>query len=287
MGRAVIVSQYAAAARRIGKVCRTAGLAPVLMVCARTPLGAGRAFCELSGQARAVVSATPRNLPVVVVDQSADVARFVRAVDADLVVVRGFPWLLRPDTWEGCRYGGINLHPSALPRDRGPAPVHHAVLRGDRVVTVSAHRLDVDLDSGPVLATADADIAELDDGAAIWSAVDSAADQALALALTALAEGISGLAQDDAHATWAQSPGLDAYRLTAGDTTEEARTKIRASTLGAVPDPGAHITVDGQVRAVSALHTEPTDLAYPFTCTDGTIWLEPASPGSRGEGRAR
>jgi len=52
-------------------------------------------------------------------------------------------------------HGALNLHPSALPRWRGAAPVPATILAGDRSTAVTLMRMDAGLDTGPVVARVD------------------------------------------------------------------------------------------------------------------------------------
>jgi methionyl-tRNA formyltransferase len=49
------------------------------------------------------------------------------------------------------RYGFINLHPSLLPRHRGPSPIQWALVCGDRATGVSTMQIDEGMDTGPIL----------------------------------------------------------------------------------------------------------------------------------------
>ncbi len=49
------------------------------------------------------------------------------------------------------RHGFINLHPSLLPRHRGPSPIQWALVCGDRATGVTTMRLDEGMDTGPIL----------------------------------------------------------------------------------------------------------------------------------------
>ena len=51
-----------------------------------------------------------------------------------------------------CAHGALNLHPSALPRFRGAAPVPAAILAGDPETAVTLMRMDPGLDTGPIVA---------------------------------------------------------------------------------------------------------------------------------------
>jgi len=70
----------------------------------------------------------------------------------DLIVVAAFGLILPPAVLSLPRSGCLNVHPSLLPRHRGPSPVANAVLCGDEVSGVSIMLMDEGMDSGAVLA---------------------------------------------------------------------------------------------------------------------------------------
>ena len=46
--------------------------------------------------------------------------------------------------------GNINIHPSLLPRWRGPSPIESSILEGDKITGVSLMQMTEELDAGPV-----------------------------------------------------------------------------------------------------------------------------------------
>ncbi|GLE00288.1 hypothetical protein PINS_up009015 [Pythium insidiosum] len=60
----------------------------------------------------------------------------------DVGVVVSFGYFLHPHLLANLRHGAINMHPSLLPKYRGPAPIHHALLHGDRETGVSVIEID-------------------------------------------------------------------------------------------------------------------------------------------------
>ena len=87
------------------------------------------------------------------------------ALEADVLVVAAYGFLLPEPVLAIPRLGCINVHASVLPRWRGAAPVHHALLAGDTRTGVSIMQMDAGLDTGPVLSTRTCDIAREDTGA--------------------------------------------------------------------------------------------------------------------------
>lgn len=76
----------------------------------------------------------------------------------DLGVVVAFR-MLPEVVWQLPKYGTINLHGSLLPRYRGAAPIHWAVINGDKETGVTTFRLKHELDTGDVLMQASTPIA--------------------------------------------------------------------------------------------------------------------------------
>ena len=75
----------------------------------------------------------------------------LQAWSPDLIVVAAFGQILKKDVLDMPRYGCINIHASLLPRWRGAAPINAAVLAGDEETGVTIMKMDVGLDTGPML----------------------------------------------------------------------------------------------------------------------------------------
>jgi methionyl-tRNA formyltransferase len=76
----------------------------------------------------------------------------LRALSPDLGVVAAYGRILPQALLDLPRLGLINVHASLLPRWRGAAPVHRAVLAGDRETGITIMRVVLALDAGPMLA---------------------------------------------------------------------------------------------------------------------------------------
>jgi methionyl-tRNA formyltransferase len=76
----------------------------------------------------------------------------LQSLAPDLIVVAAFGQILRPAVLELPRLGCLNLHASLLPRHRGASPIVASILAGDAETGVSIMKMDVGLDTGPVLA---------------------------------------------------------------------------------------------------------------------------------------
>lgn len=79
------------------------------------------------------------------------VVAHMAALAPDIGVVAAYGEILRKNVLTIPRHGYLNIHPSLLPRHRGPAPVTSAILAGDAEVGVSVMQLGAKMDAGPIL----------------------------------------------------------------------------------------------------------------------------------------
>lgn len=79
-------------------------------------------------------------------------ADFVDLPPADVGVVIDFGYKIPSSVLQHFPHGIVNLHPSWLPRWRGPSPIKSALLQGDTSTGVSIMVIDAGLDTGPILA---------------------------------------------------------------------------------------------------------------------------------------
>ncbi len=76
----------------------------------------------------------------------------LKALNADLGVVVAFGRLLSDDLLNSLPKGFINVHPSLLPKWRGPSPIIAAIAAGDKQTGVTVMQLVKEMDAGPILA---------------------------------------------------------------------------------------------------------------------------------------
>src|SRR5689334_17399531 len=82
----------------------------------------------------------------------ADAVGQLAALRPDVGVVAAYGEILRKAVLAIPPLGYLNIHPSLLPRHRGPTPVPGAILAGDAETGVTIIRLDAKMDAGPILA---------------------------------------------------------------------------------------------------------------------------------------
>ena len=100
--------------------------------------------CQLARQ-----RALPLLQPTSLRDPAAQEA--LRAWQPDVIIVAAFGQLLPEAVLELPPAGCLNVHASLLPRWRGAAPIAAAILAGDTVTGVTIMKMDIGLDTGPIL----------------------------------------------------------------------------------------------------------------------------------------
>ncbi|HSX19179.1 MAG TPA: methionyl-tRNA formyltransferase [Candidatus Saccharimonadales bacterium] len=86
----------------------------------------------------------------------------VNNLDFELAILVAYGKILPQNILDIPKYGFINVHPSLLPKYRGPSPIQSAILNGERTTGVSIMLLDQEVDHGPVLSQKEIEIEKSD-----------------------------------------------------------------------------------------------------------------------------
>ena len=123
------------------------------IVCAYTqpprPAGRGKKEQPSPVQARAEALGIPVRHPISL--KTAEAQAEFAALGADVAVVVAYGLILPQAILDAPRHGCLNIHASRLPRWRGAAPIHRAIMAGDAETGVSIMQMEAGLDIGPVL----------------------------------------------------------------------------------------------------------------------------------------
>lgn len=85
-------------------------------------------------------------------EMNADLLHELRTADAELFIVIDYGTFLPRELLDIPAHGCLNMHPSLLPRLRGPSPIRSAILNDEKATGVSIILLDDELDHGPIVA---------------------------------------------------------------------------------------------------------------------------------------
>ena len=177
-----------------------------------------------------------------------------QALNLDAAVVAAFGFILPQSILDAPRLGCLNVHASLLPRWRGAAPIHRAVLAGDAKSGVTIMQMVAALDAGPMLLTEEVTITPRMTSADLHDRLAELGGPALLCALEGLAAGtVTPVEQDESQVTYAAKLSKEEAPLDWTKPAQDLDRQIRAFT----PWPGATLTVKDEV--VKVLDAEPDD----------------------------
>jgi methionyl-tRNA formyltransferase len=210
----------------------------------------------------AAVAATSMGIPVFQPERlrrPEAVAR-IQEEHPDVIVISAYGQILSRGVLDIPRLGCVNVHPSLLPRHRGPSPIPAAILAGDSVTGASIMLLDEGLDSGPVLARVQVPIADDDDAATLMPGLADTGAQLLVETLPRWASGeIQPEPQNHDEATYSKlltrADGALDWRQPAGDLWRRVRAVVEW--------PQAFTSWDGKLLRILAAGYDPSGSAEP------------------------
>jgi methionyl-tRNA formyltransferase len=167
------------------------------------------------------------------------------ALSLDAAVVAAYGLILPQAMLDAPRRGCLNIHASLLPRWRGAAPIHAAILAGDAETGVTIMQMDAGLDTGPMLLRETVSITATTTTATLH---DMLAELGARLILRALDEHPVPVPQPDGASTYAPKLTRDAGRIDWTRSATDIERRVRAFD----PWPGTFTTLRGTVLKVLA-----------------------------------
>ena len=241
----------------------------VVAVYSQPPRAAGRGQkprpspVALAAQALGISVRTPARLR-----DPQDQADFA-ALGADVAVVVAYGLILPQPVLDAPRLGCLNIHASILPRWRGAAPIHRAILAGDAETGVAIMQVEAGLDTGPVLALTRTPIAADDTTASLHDRLSAMGADLITDVLDRLP--LPAVPQPDDGVTYAAKIDKAEARIDWTQPAEQVDRQIR----GLSPFPGAWCVVgDERVKLLASRVAQgqgaPGTVLPDFTIACGT-----------------
>ena len=170
---------------------------------------------------------------------AAEQAEFA-ALGADIAVVAAYGLILPQAVLDAPKHGCLNIHASLLPRWRGAAPIHRAILAGDAETGVTIMQMEAGLDTGPMLAVGKTPV----DGKAAGTLTAELAEIGASLMVQVLADlpGHPPVVQPEDGVTYAKKIDKAEARIDWSQTAEQVERQVRAF----APTPGAWFEFEGE-----------------------------------------
>ena len=202
------------------------------------PAGRGKADRASPVQARAEALGLPVRHPISLRDPAAQ-AEFA-GFGADIAVVVAYGLILPQAVLDAPRLGCLNIHASLLPRWRGAAPIHRAIMAGDAETGICIMQMEAGLDTGPVLLRQSTPIAQAETTAELHDRLSALGAALICTALAALP--LPAVVQSEQGVTYAAKIDKSEARIDWSRPAIEVDRQIR----GLSPFPGAWCEVAGE-----------------------------------------
>lgn len=236
------------------------------------PAGRGKADRKSAVQVAAETLGIPVRYPVSL--RSEQVQHEFELLRSDVAIVVAYGLILPPEILAAPKAGCLNIHASLLPRWRGAAPIHRAIMAGDTETGVCVMQMEAGLDTGPVLLRHSTPIGPEETTADLHDRL-SAMGAALIIDALARLPTLTPVAQPEQGITYAAKIDKSEARI---DWTRPA-TEVDRQIRGLSPFPGAWVDIDGErvkllrSRVVAGQGT-PGQVLTGFTVACGTGAVE-------------
>ncbi len=205
------------------------------------PAGRGQAERKSPVHQRAEALGLPVRTPATL--KADDERAAFAALALDLAVVVAYGQILPQEILDAPRFGCVNLHASLLPRWRGAAPIHRAIMAGDPVTGVQVMQMEAGLDTGPILLSETTPIHADDTAGSLHDRLAVIGAQLAPRALAALERGsLEPTPQSAEGVTYAHKIDKAEARIVWTRPAADVDRHIR----GLSPAPGAWFELDGE-----------------------------------------
>lgn len=194
------------------------------------------------------------------------------ALEADIAVVVAYGLILPQAVLDAPKWGCLNIHASLLPRWRGAAPIHRAILAGDAETGVCIMQMEAGLDTGPVLSRESFAIGDEETTGELHDRLSALGARMIVDALAR--DDVMAVSQDAEGVTYAAKIDKAEARVDWNLSAAQVSAHIR----GLSPFPGAWIEVAGErVKLLGARVVDGSGAAgavldgFTVACGEGAV----------------
>lgn len=167
----------------------------------------------------------------------------ILALEPDLIVTCAYGQIIPKEILDYPRLGCINVHGSLLPKLRGGAPIHHAIMDGLDETGITIMYMDVSMDSGDIISQRSIPITDSDNVGILWDKLSLLGRDLLIDTLPSIINGTNDrIKQDETLVTFGFNVKREEEHLDFNKTSREVFNHIR----GLNPWPSAYAVLDDQ-----------------------------------------
>jgi len=161
-----------------------------------------------------------------------------------LIITAAFGQILPKELLDVPELGCINVHASLLPAYRGGAPIHQAIIDGQRQTGVTIMYMEEKLDAGDIISQSEISIEHTDDTGLLFEKLSAVGSNLLKETLPSIiAKENNRIKQDDSLVTFAKNISREQERMDWNNSALQLHNQVR----GLHPWPVAYTTLEGQV----------------------------------------
>ncbi len=170
------------------------------------------------------------NIPVLQPQKMSEIVDFVKTFENPVGVLVSFGRIIPQEIIDLFTPAIVNVHPSLLPKYRGPSPIESAILNGDEKTGVSLMKLSKEMDAGDVYSQKEIKLSKTETASSLYKTCGKIGAEMLVRDLPKIISGeIKGQKQDDSQAEYCQLlKKSDALLYQDKQTAEQAEQQIRA-----------------------------------------------------------
>ena len=185
----------------------------------------------------------------------------ILALEPDMIVTCAYGQIIPKEILDYPRLGCINVHGSLLPKLRGGAPIHHAIMDGLEETGITIMYMDVSMDSGDIISQRETKIEETDNLESLYNRMSIIGRDLLLDTMPSIINGTNlRVKQDSSQVTFGFNIKRDEEHIDFSKTTREVFNLIR----GLSPVPGANAILDGnEMKIYAAIIGEKKNVGTP------------------------
>lgn len=182
---------------------------------------------------------------------------------ADIIITCAYGQIIPEIILNTPRLGCINVHASLLPRLRGGAPIHHAIIDGEEKTGITIMYMDKTMDTGDIISTCEYYIKDSDNVGTLHDNLSLMGRELLIKTLPSIIDGTNArIKQNDEYSTYAWNIKREEERITYNKTAKEVYNQIR----GLYPWPTAHTIInETEVKVLEAVISDRDSKFSPGT----------------------
>lgn len=164
-------------------------------------------------------------------------------IKPDIIITAAYGQIIPSIILDYPKYGCINVHGSLLPKLRGGAPVHHAIINGDKVAGVTIMYMDKKMDSGDIISQASTDIGEDTTLDELYSRLSCMGRDLLMDTLPSIFNGTNKrIKQNEEEVTYGLNITKEEEKINFNNSINDIHNRIRG--LSSIP--GAYAILNGK-----------------------------------------